>query len=244
MNTIKNILIINLNRRNDLLEKIKYIFEFINDKYDINIERIEGIDIKKDIEKNPLLFNTYIFDNIISFNTSGLRENKKDIFGEIGCYLAHKKCWEKIISNKLENTLILEDGIIFHKDKFDSNIKFNKDYDIIYTNKEMTENNNILTGYGLQAYILSNKGATKLLTYCNTLYFPIDIQLRNLCNSYKLNWYVNTPYLTENNYNKISSISNGKYQNINYNEKQNTDSIIVRIIKNMIKNNIPLINYI
>ena len=50
-----------------------------------------------------------------------------------------KNCWETIISNKLNNTLILEDGIIFNKLNFSSNITINQnyfDYDIIFLIKK------------------------------------------------------------------------------------------------------------
>ena len=56
---IENILIINLDERKDLLKKIKYIFNFIEEKYkDIKIERIQGVNLIDDIKKtNYYLMN-------------------------------------------------------------------------------------------------------------------------------------------------------------------------------------------
>jgi glycosyl transferase, family 25 len=245
MIVIENIFIINLNRRSDLLENIKYVFDFINKNYNINIQRIEGIDTIENVKNNNLIFNNFITNETLSLSATGLRKNKFNVLGEIGCYLSHKKCWEKILSDKLNNTLILEDGIIFHKHNFNNNIDINTDFDIIFTNKEMTYTNNYLTGYGLQSYIVSNKGAKKLLSECYSLTLPIDLQIRQLCNEKKIIWYVYS-YFSENNNNKTSSISNAKiYLNdTNLNDKQSMDPIIVRIIKNMILKNISIFDFI
>ena len=229
---IENIFIINLDRRKDLLDKTKYIFNFINENYNINIIKITGIDLITN--SNPLILNNLILNNIIDINCSGLRNNKNSVLGEIGCFLSHKKCWEKIINEKLENTLILEDGIIFNKTKFTDNI-LESNYDIIFTNKEMKKLNNYLIGYGLQSYILSNKGALKMLNNCKKLHLPIDLQIRHICNKQQLIWFVKENYFVERNNNRLSSISNDINNNINPNEKQNNHTIIIRIFKKFIK---------
>lgn len=245
---IENILIINLDERKDLLKKIKYIFNFIEEKYkDIKIERIQGVNLIDDIKKDKLLFNEYLKNNIIGINASGLRNNKEALIGEIGCYMGHKRCWEKIIKENLENILILEDGIIFDEDIFNDNInKYNKNYDIIFVNKEMKRNGNMLYGYGLQGYILSKNGAKKLLNLCRTMTIPIDLQIRNLCNEKKIICEIYDRPLVERNNKRMSSISKDIINNneIDLNEKQNLDPIIIRIFKNLLLKNIPLYDYL
>ena len=245
---IQNILIINLDERKDLLKKIQYVFNLIKEKYkDIKIERIEGVNLREDIKKDKLLFNEYLKNNIIGINANGLRNNKESLIGEIGCYLGHKRCWEKILENKLENILILEDGIIFDEDIFDNNInRYNKNYDIIFVNKEMKKNGNMLYGYGLQGYILSKNGAKKLLNLCRTMIMPIDLQIRNLCNENKLIWEIYDKPLVERNNKRMSSISKDILNNteIDLNKKQNLEPIIIRIFKNLLLKNIPLYDYL
>ena len=138
--------------------------------------------------------------------------------------MGHKRCWEKIIKENLENILILEDGIIFDEDIFNDNInKYNKNYDIIFVNKEMKRNGNMLYGYGLQGYILSKNGAKKLLNLCRTMTIPIDLQIRNLCNEKKIIWEIYDKPLVERNNKRMSSISKDIINNneIDLNEKQN-----------------------
>ena len=243
---ISNILIINLKKRTDLWENLKNLIDFIKQRTNIHVQRIEGVYLKDTINHNPLIFNNFILSNLLSLNANGMRNKKSDLIGEIGCYLSHKECWETIVSKQMKNTLILEDGILFDTKKFNENIDIQSPYDIIFANKEMTKQDNYLTGYGLQAYILSNNGARKLLSSCSTLYFPIDLQIREICNQSHIIWKkLDVPFV-QRNHNRLSSIS--EYNNIQnekeLNDKQNTDALMLRIIKNMIKKNVPLLDYI
>ena len=101
---ITNVFVINI--RKDLLKKITYIFDFFNQSK-INIERIEGVDSMKLYNNDKLFFNKLIINNDLSLNGYGFRKCKEEVIGEIGCFLAHKKCWKKIVNNKQKNTLIL-----------------------------------------------------------------------------------------------------------------------------------------
>lgn len=244
MNKIENVLIINLDRRKDLLNRIKYIFDFFNSIDEINITRIQGNDFIDKCKNNPKEFNNLIETEIISLNANGLRRSKNAVLGEIGCYLSHKKCWEKIINEKLENTLILEDGIIFHEHLFNPIINMKISYDIIFVNKEMVKQDDNLVGYGLQGYILSYEGATKLNNLCKSLYLPIDLQVRQVCNEKKLHAKVSRIKFVERNDDRSSSISDKIEDPNNLNEKQSMDPIYLRIIKNMISKNISLQDYI
>ena len=102
-------------------------------------------------------------------------KNKNDLIGEIGCFLSHIDCWETIVTNKMKHTLILEDGILFDKECFNETIHSSDSYNIIFANKEMIKQKHTLTGYGLQAYIVSNNGPQKLLKNCPMMYMPIDL---------------------------------------------------------------------
>ena len=112
------------------------------------VNMTKDIDKKLDIEKK---FRRYGIENYSFFE--GIVPNEKDetvfeivskyenkwgrinFIGEMGCFLSHKKIWENIVLNNLDNSLVLEDDIYFHKNFqkiLDSNMKIFEDYDIIY----------------------------------------------------------------------------------------------------------------
>lgn len=245
---IKNIFVINLKKRKDLLDKIEYLFEYIKNNTEIKIRIIEGIDTVEKVKQNPLEFNKFLNDDTISLCGSGFRKNKFSLVGEIGCYLSHKKCWNTIISENLQDTLILEDGIHFHVKRFKNHAKVfkkcKKEYDILFVNKEMIKLNEqkILCGFGTQGYILSNSGAKNLLLNCKSMYCPIDLQIRHLCNTKKLK-YLLWSYFVERNNDRTSTIGD-KYNPDDLNSKQESNQLQTRIIINLLKQNIPVIDYI
>ena len=234
---IQNVFFINLKERPDLLDKNQYIFKFIEDKYaDIPISIIDAINLNQ----TPEIFNNLVLNGTISLFGNGFRKNPKNVLGEISCFLSHLKCWEKIVREKLLVTLILEDGMIFYPDKFRPIINSNN-FDIIFTNDNMKNINNTLTGYGTQSYILSYKGAVKLLDTIKPLSMPIDLQLRELCNKRTLIWST-YHYFTTNDMDKKSSISHSV--DIDVNQKQDRRTLMTRIITNLIESNINLADYL
>ena len=130
--------------------------------------------------------------------------------------------------------------MIFYPDKFRPIINSNN-FDIIFTNDNMKNINNTLTGYGTQSYILSYKGAVKLLDTIKPLSMPIDLQLRELCNKRTLIWST-YHYFTTNDMDKKSSISHSV--DIDVNQKQDRRTLMTRIITNLIESNINLADYL
>ena len=174
---IKNCIIINLDHRTDLLDKLNNFIE--NWTKDGKIfHRMSGTFYKN---KTHLL-NEYIKNNRINLNGNGFRNNKNSFLGELGCYNSHYESWKYITDNKLDNCLILEDGINFLRNDF-KNLTINNDIDLLYINKEIKKDKNELIGYGAQGYVLSYFGALLLQKLCYTLIYPIDIQIRNICNN-------------------------------------------------------------
>ena len=106
-------------------------------------------------------------------------------------------------------------------------------------------NETVITGYGLQGYIITLNGAINLINKCYILTLPIDLQLRNYCNNNILNGNViNNPFVERDN-TKISSISNTITDTNDLNEKQNTKhNFFQRIIINLINKNINLDDFI
>ena len=115
--------------------------------------------------------------------------------GTIGCYLSHVKMWTTIRKHKLQDTVILEDDFTINSD-FKSRIsdiceELPHDYDICYLfyhpfcykyyknfNKfEISDKTTIrhyVPTWGLVGYMLSYRGAVKLLELCNTMSGPVD----------------------------------------------------------------------
>lgn len=237
---ITNCLIINLDTRKDLWDNLE---NFRNKwtKENKIVQRIPGVVLQ---DGNNLLLQL-VAANRININGQGFRKNKASFFGEIGCFMGHYNCWKYIVDNNLDSCLILEDGVEFLRDDF-ANLKINKNLHILFINEEMNkvDTNKNFVGYGLQGYVVTKKGAAVLLNKCKSMVIPIDLQIRHLCNTKELIASVlSTPYVKRNN-TRISSIDNSVTNMDNLNEKQDTNSILQRLLINLRKNNINLDDYL
>ncbi|XPF93473.1 glycosyltransferase family 25 protein [Colwellia sp. RE-S-Sl-9] len=116
--------------------------------------------------------------------------------GEIGCYLSHRKVWQKIVDDKIEYAIILEDdfaieGNINKTISTLNRIDFEWDYIKLATYKKRTRNiafsqpinnmhlvlfNKAMAGTCAQA--VSYSGAKKLLLNSAQFGRPIDIDLQ------------------------------------------------------------------
>jgi GR25 family glycosyltransferase involved in LPS biosynthesis len=234
---INNCLILNLDSRTDLWNKLENFRTNWTSK-DKKVERISGVDYRN----NSHILNEFIMTNRINLSGTGFRNKKESFIGELGCFMGHYNCWKYIVDNKLDNCLILEDGIEILRNDFE-NLTINNKLDILFVNEEMQiqQKPKTLIGYGLQGYIITLRGAIKLLEKCYTLIVPIDLQIRHLCNTNIMNYSViNKPFF-KRDHNRASSIEGIQLNDQNnLNEKQNQDSIIQRIVKNLISKNINL----
>ena len=89
------IFVINMDKDIDKLKKIKKSAAINN----INFERISGVSINNEyIKKSPDISHLMKL-----FGTKGM----------IGCFLAHKKVWSKIVLDNIPYAVICEDDIIF-----------------------------------------------------------------------------------------------------------------------------------
>ena len=240
MINVDNCLIINLDSRVDLWNKHeKFREEWKN--LNKNVNKISGMNLKEQTHN----FNKFIISGRIDLNAKGFRKDKNSLLGELGCYLSHYECWNYVVNNNLKSCLILEDGINFLRNDY-SSLKINPNLDILFINKEMVKiNNSLISGFGLQSYIITLNGAKKLLETCYKLVLPIDLQLRNYCNSNILvGDTIIKPFVERDNI-RLSSIENKISETDDLNEKQNLNhNFIDRIIINLIKKNINLDEYL
>ena len=233
-------LIINLDKREDLWNNLVSFREKWTEEGKI-WHRIPGVDYTNDQN----IINRLLMTNKIDLNGSGFRKGKIPFLGELGCYMGHYNSWKYVVDHKLESCFILEDGVTILKDDF-HNIKMNNNFDLLFVNEEMKmDNNKQFIGYGLQGYIVTQKGAAALMKHCETLSAPIDLQIRHLCNTKIINATILSKSLVKRDENRISSIQNTKVSNYeNLNDKQDPYPLIQRILMNLINKNVNLDEYI
>lgn len=232
MNNINDCIIINLKERYDLWNNL---FDFRNSwiSNKKKIHRIEGVNLKD----RPYTINEFILNNRINLNGSGFLNIKECFLGELGCFMGHFNSWKYIVDNNIPYCIIMEDGVNILRNDF-NNIHFDDNIDILFINKEMFRHNNIFTGFGLQGYIVSLSSAKKLISLCYTLSMPIDLQIRHLCNNKLLiGKTITPPYVSRNN-NRLSSIRS------DINPQQDTNSLFIRILQNLLKRNFDLNEFI
>ena len=188
-NKIKNIFFITLYRDK---HRVANVQNLIN-KYNINSVSniIKAIDGKK-IYNNKELLSNY-------FNKRGLKLKP----GEIGCALSHVMLWKYMLKLNLEYIIVFEDDVQFDKNTLNKLNDFlnnvPSDYDICqiwhhYNFKKDRRNTTslnkyIMNGYpqwGTVGYIISNKGATKILNLIMPMYKAIDGLIKKLLYNNKI----------------------------------------------------------
>jgi glycosyl transferase family 25 len=177
------IIYINLDRRPDRNQNVIDQLKKLN--LDSMSERFSAIDGKK--------LNLDEIDSKI-ITKQGIEDAKKsDVLythltpGAIGCAMSHQAIYQKIVNENIVKCLILEDDITF-VDDFNKKIeelekKITNDYDLFFLGYHgvsqydiinITPNNihKFITIYGLFGYIVTKKGAQKLLDL-----YPITLQI-------------------------------------------------------------------
>lgn len=237
---VNDCIIINLDERTDLWEKLERFRELwtkSNKKY----IRMSGVNYKNKTK----VINEFIVSDKLALIGVGFREKKESVLGELGCYMSHYNAWKYVVDNKLASCLILEDGIEFLRTDF-ANLQIEESKDILLVNDEMKydSSNNKVDGYGLQGYVITNNGAIKLLEKCNTLYNPIDLQIRNMSNANLFNTSILPKPFVKRKSDRLSSIGDDDAVVDDLNAKQNFNTIINRLLINLMQKNINLDDYI
>ena len=161
--------------------RINHVNNLINTYNIRNYKIIRAID-GTNINKDDWINNNYIKKEKINKLRSGA----------LGCALSNITLWEKFVTNNKENILVVfEDDVYFTKNfkkilvNYINNLP--NDFDISqllihesqksYFNSSPNINAYVKKGYpqyGTVGYILSKKGAKKLLNYCKPIYTTID----------------------------------------------------------------------
>ena len=193
---IDKIFIINLKSRDDRLKNMRLLIDTLNiDKNKIEIfEAVVGKELN---EINDILSISSL-DTLYNKST-----NHKDIRskGAIGCYLSHYKIWEKIINENLNNVIIFEDDLVSDVEikEFEEYINslpqdydvallswFSLWFDLLNNPKKNTIINNYWNKYNsinvfaCQSYLVSKKGAEKLVKNAFPICYQVDAYINIL----------------------------------------------------------------
>ena len=115
--------------------------------------------------------------------------------GEFGCFYAHKRVLNKMITKNLPYALILEDDFIFldsFKENINNLLRCTYDWELVRLISkpklkrklrkpvaELGQNNQLVrlgsAPGGAYAYLISKKGAEKLLKSMDSIWCPIDV---------------------------------------------------------------------
>jgi len=178
------VFLINLDKSTDRLELCQNELK----KYNIDFERIPGV-YGKDLTTEEV-------ETIYDESRNDKHYKKPLSLGEIGCYLSHIKCWQKIVDEKLDYAVILEDDF-----KLDSNFKEfesvfeqmqNWDYvrmafssrKVPIVKRHKITNTRDLVYYkkipiNTLAQAVSLEGAKKLLANSKTIFRPVDVDMKH-----------------------------------------------------------------
>lgn len=177
------IFVINLDSSKGRWSKIKSQL----DEFKLEYERIPAVDGKLISSSNKM------YDS--SKNRTHFHINMSK--GEIGCYLSHIKCWKKIIDEKLDYAIIIEDDVKILQDlskiKELLNANLFPEWDYIKIGETPIRRNSRVVkkieDYSIVKYskkvptgafgqIVSYEGSKKLLEYSNPFYRPVDVDFQ------------------------------------------------------------------
>lgn len=176
------VLYINLDRRPDRNDHVKKLL-LKHNLYDIST-RIDAVDGNKlDLQNiSPYLVTKQGIDDAMNGKKLYTMLTK----GGIGCALSHRKCYQYIVDNKINRCLVLEDDCYldddFNKKLRDLENNIPADFDILFLGHHVAytdyDYKNVFYFtpnkiYGLFGYIITYKGASKLLEHV----FPITKQI-------------------------------------------------------------------
>ncbi|MGM0525216.1 MAG: glycosyltransferase family 25 protein [Pseudomonadota bacterium] len=180
--------LINLDRSQDRLKKAAEQLQ----QAGIGFERVPAVDGKQ--------LDQQTIDDAFNAQTAKRRFPYDLTIGEIGCYLSHVKCWQKIVDEGLDYAVILEDDLLV-KDNLSQviasvpTIKLDWDYlklaapfkQRAYKSLQRLSKDNQpveLVEYtkksptGTVAQIVSRKGAERLLAIRPPFFRPVDVDLQ------------------------------------------------------------------
>lgn len=178
--------VLSLKHREDLRQLLSDFMEYFDDA-DFHITE------KEEINMVQHLLDT----RLISWLAIGFRKTKQGIQGECGCFSTHIDLWTEC-SKQTEDYLIVEDSSSINFDLLKEE-KFDSKTDITFYNREFQVCNNTLQGFGISAYKITPEGATQLLRVCLPMALPLDLMVRQMCNTGFITYSIGKQFVSRNN---------------------------------------------
>jgi len=166
---------INLDRSKDRWENIQNIFLSLNQ----DIIRFPASD-GKNLNDGDLPFLWGKIDR--SYANHGKNQALSNLEfkpGVVGCALSHYRLWKFAVKHCIDFFCVIEDDVeVIRKIE---NIECPDNFDILYISDRIRSNdqNYAIDGVGTDGYILSLKGAKKLIKVCEDLLGPIDYRIQS-----------------------------------------------------------------
>lgn len=234
------VFLINLDKSQDRLEVCRQNLA----RYGIEFERVPAV-YGKDLSQQQI-------DQFYDGQSNQTGYKKPLSIGELGCYLSHVHCWQKIIAEDLDYALILEDDFklsesfndfehLFAKlENWDyvriaypiketpsvARVKITDDYDLIYYKK---------VPINTLAQAVSKAGAKKLLANSKRVFRPIDVDIKHYWEKDIQVLGIDPPLIKEhhNFSSEIDKISGNKARKGNTNFVRNLKYILKYKVKNI-----------
>lgn len=187
---------------------------------DINIELIDGV-VGLDLNVDEMIKNN-IIDRRFVKEGENITKTKKS---EIGCYMSHYKCYEKILNNKdTDYTIVFEDDFNIVCEQFmyiiyDTMNNIEKkplNFDLLYLGtssenhgaqieNQLYEIDNKTSLYGAHAILYKNKNISNIIEKTKVLSCPIDVILEELSYKNEITSYAVYPNLVKQQHDKFNS---------------------------------------
>lgn len=178
-------------------------------------------------------FEKYILSNWRYLDERPLYNFKIKYLGELGCAYSHRAIWKSVVDNNYDKVVILEDDITVSNKFRNRLIKILKNIpktaDIVYLdgNNINPQKLSIVPGNkyiysikaifgGTHAYIITNKGARKLLDKTRLISLAIDIQITYLIKLGELEAYISSKKILYSKDKEFKSDITDKKRNLSF----------------------------
>ena len=199
-------LVINLNRSKERLQKIKARLNELN----VGFERIEAFD-GSNLNNDEYRALTYPYNH-----PCRIRFTRELTKGEVGCFISHRKCWEKLVESNDNYAVILEDDLYISDEakQFLTNLDwipqniglirlssfyctnnrlYIKDKSVLNSHNEYSIAKTLRYAIGTQCYVISKEFAKMAIEMSNKFECPVDeflfnrlFEFANTCESWQL----------------------------------------------------------
>lgn len=201
------------------------------DAHDLSYERIDAVD-GDDMHSSTIR-------DVYDFNKSSYHKHMTE--GEIACYLSHVKTWQRIVDEKLDYAVILEDDILLQEgiqQALNAIASIDEPWDLIKLAeapiKRKVEHYIPVEDFSLVTYnkvpirtcaqVISFAGAKKLLANSSRVTRPIDVELQYWWES-ELCVFGLQPYTVAPNPQLFSEIDKGQ------NRKKAKQSFLKKVVR-------------